>query len=163
VLLEHGTVIAQGPVHEISLQPALQRIVGPDLVGAVLEGVVTRLDPDQGSADLKVGRGTLRVALAGVAVGARVRLQLLARDVILALQPVPGLSVRNALAGNVVAIAADDHEAVLVRVDVGGATVLARITADARRALDLRPGVAVWTLVKAVSTRGHAFRLAPGA
>lgn len=162
VLLEAGRVIAQGPVQEMSLQPALQRIVGPDLVGAVLEGLVTRLDPDGRSVEIAVGTGTLRVDLENVTVGARVRLQLLARDVILATQPVQGLSVRNALASTVISIVDDDHGAVLVRVDVGGAIVLARITADARRALNLRPGDAVWTLVKAVSTRGHAFRLAPG-
>jgi molybdate transport system ATP-binding protein len=91
-----------------------------------------------------------------------VRLQLLARDVILATQPVQGLSVRNALASTVIAISEDVFGAVLVRVDVGGALVLARITQDARRALKLRPGDAVWTLVKAVSTRGHTFTLAPG-
>jgi molybdate transport system ATP-binding protein len=50
---------------------------------------------------------------------------------------------------------------VLVRCDVGGAVVLARITVGARRALHLRPGDAVWALVKAVSTRGHAFRIPP--
>jgi molybdate transport system ATP-binding protein len=45
---------------------------------------------------------------------------------------------------------------------VGGAIVLARISHDARQALRLRPGDAVWTLVKAVSTRGHAFTLTSG-
>jgi molybdate transport system ATP-binding protein len=160
VLLDAGRVLARGPVDEMCLLPELQSIVGPDLVGAVLEGVVTRLDPQQGSAALAVGTGTLQVSLRGVAVGARVRLQLLARDIILATQPVQGLSVRNALAGTVSASRDDDYGAVLVSVDVGGATVLARITGDARRALALRPGDAVWTLVKAVSTRGRAFRLA---
>jgi hypothetical protein len=36
--------------------------------------------------------------------------------------------------------------------------VLSRITTEGARALDLRPGSHVWALVKAVSTRGHAFR-----
>jgi molybdate transport system ATP-binding protein len=162
VLLEAGRVLAQGPVNTVSLRPELQSIVGPDLVGAVLEGVVTRLEPDNGSADLAVGRGTLQVSLRDVPVGSRVRLQLLARDVILATQPVHGLSVRNALASTVTAISNDDYGAVLVSLDVGGQTVLARITQNALQALNLRPGDAVWALVKAVSTRGHAFRLASG-
>jgi molybdate transport system ATP-binding protein len=162
VLLEAGKVLAQGPVNEVSLRPELQSVVGPDLVGAVLEGVVVRLDRDTGSADLAVGTGTLQVSLRDVPVGSRVRLQLLARDVILATQPVQGLSVRNALASTVTTISNDDYGAVLVRLDVGGETVLARITQNAQRALNLRPGDAVWTLVKAVSTRGHAFRLASG-
>ena len=162
VLLEAGRVLAQGAVNEVSLRPELQSVVGPDLVGAVLEGVVMRLDPDSGSAELTVGTGTLQVSLRDAPLGSRVRLQLLARDVILATQPVQGLSVRNALASTVTAISNDDYGAVLVRLDVGGETVLARITQNALRALNLRPGDAVWTLVKAVSTRGHAFRLAAG-
>jgi molybdate transport system ATP-binding protein len=162
VLLDAGRVLAHGPVNEMSLHPQLQRIVGPELVGAVVEGVVTRLDPQQGSAELAVGTGTLQVALREVPLGARVRLQLLARDVILATQPVQGISVRNALASTVIAISDDEFGAVLVRLDVGGAIVLARITRAAREALNLRPGDAAWTLVKAVSTRGRAFRLAPG-
>jgi len=109
-----------------------------------------------------VGTGMLQVALREVSLGARVRLQLLARDVILATQPVQGLSVRNALASTVIAIADDEFGAVLVKLDVGGAVVLARITHAAREALNLQPGDAAWTLVKAVSTRGHAFRIAPG-
>lgn len=159
VLLDGGRVLAEGPVSALSLEPKLQSIVGPDLVGAVLEGVVTRVDPDHGGADLGVGRGTLQVSVRGAPVGSRVRLQILARDVILAKQPVQGLSVRNALASTVIAIADDDYGQVLVRLDVGGETVLARITHGAVQALELRPGDAVWTLVKAVSTRGHAFRL----
>jgi molybdate transport system ATP-binding protein len=162
VLLDGGRVLAQGTVEEMSLRPELRSIVGPDLVGAVVEGVVTRLNAAHGSADLAVGKGTLQVSVHGVAVGARVRLQLLARDIILAAQPVQGLSVRNALASTVTAIEDDDDGAVLVRCDVGGAIVLARITHNARRALDLHPGDAVWALVKAVSTRGHTFPLSRG-
>src|SRR5580658_3450616 len=143
VLLEAGHVVAHGAVDEMCLQPQLQGIVGPDLVGAVIEGVVARLDPPQGSAELTVGRGTLAVSLKDVELGARVRLQLLARDVILATQPVQGLSVRNAIAGTVSAIRADDYGAILVSVDIGGAIVLARITQNALHALDLKPGDAV--------------------
>ena len=162
VLLDSGRVLAQGPVSEISLLPALQSIVGPELVGAVLEGVVTRLDAEHGSAELAVGTGTLQVSLRDAPLGARVRLQLLARDVILAVQPVQGLSVRNALAGTVTAIANDDYGQALVTLDVGGETLLARITHGALKALNLHLGDAVWALVKAVSTRGHTFRLPRG-
>ena len=162
VLLEAGQVLAEGPVDEMSLYPELQSIIGPDLVGAVVEGQVTRVSAETGIADLAVGSGVLQVSLRDAPVGARVRLQLLARDIILATQPVQGLSVRNALPSTVIAISEDEFGAALVRVDVGGPIVLARITQNARRALNLRPGDAVWTLVKAVSTRGHAFTLGPG-
>jgi molybdate transport system ATP-binding protein len=161
VLLEAGKVLAQGSVNALSLRPELQGIVGPDLVGAVLDGSVTRVDAVSGSAELAVGSGTLQVSLRDAAVGDRVRLQVLARDVILAVQPVQGLSVRNALPGTVAAVSTDEFGA-LVTMNVGGATVLARITAGALQALRLRPGDAAWTLFKAVSTRGHTFRLPRG-
>jgi molybdate transport system ATP-binding protein len=157
VLLEQGRVLAQGSVSELSLHPGLQALVGPELTGAVLEAQVVRVD-GTGSAELAVGGGRLSVTLPGSVAGERVRVQVLARDVILALQPVAGLSVRNALQGTIGSLseAGDD---VLVRVDLGGAAVLARITPAARRALALAPGMPVWVLFKAIATRGHAFRI----
>ena len=161
VLLESGKVVAHGSVGELSLRPELQAVIGAEQVGAVLDGTVRRAEAD-GSTELAVGTGLLQVSIPGAAVGARVRLQVLARDVILAVQPVQGLSVRNALAGTVLSALSDEH-GVLVRLIFGGATVLARITPAAQRALKLRPGDAVWALFKVVSTRGHAFRLARAA
>jgi len=158
VVLDGGRVCTHGSVSEVSLRPEFQAVAGPEVTGAVLEGIVTRVDEANGSADLKVGAGTLKVSLRGAAAGARVRLQVLARDVILATGPVAGLSVRNALPGTVAAVTCDD-EGALVRVDVGGVQVLSRITLEARQALDLKAGDAAWTLFKAISTRGHTFPL----
>ncbi len=67
------------------------------------------------------------------------------------------LSVRNALEGTVVDVTDDDDE-VLVRVDIGGASVLSRITSAAVEALRLQRGSRVWALIKAVSLRGHTFK-----
>ena len=161
VLMEAGHVVAQGSLSEVSLRPELRAIIGPDSVGSVLDGVVTRTDPARAMADLKLGNGNLQVSLRDVTVGSRVRVQLLARDIILAIEKPSGLSVRNMLEGVVAEISPDDDDAVLVKVDIGGATVLARITRDAAAALSLDTGRPVWVLVKAVSTRGHAFRV-PG-
>jgi molybdate transport system ATP-binding protein len=158
VLMDAGRVVAQGSLSEVSVLPELRAIVGPAAVGSVLDGVITRVDLSQGMADLRLGHGTLYVSLEGVAVGARVRVQLLARDIILANQKPQGLSVRNELEGVVTELTPDGRDGVLVGVDIGGDVVLSRITTEGARALDLRPGSHVWALVKAVSTRGHAFR-----
>jgi molybdate transport system ATP-binding protein len=162
VLMDGGRVLAQGTLNEVSLVPALRDIVGADSVGAVLDGVVRRVDASAGMADLQVGAGVLNVSVRRVGVGEHVRVQLLARDIILAVEAPRGLSVRNELRGVVVALADDEDEAVLVTVDVGGANVLSRVTRSAVGALGLRIGLAVWVLVKAVSTRGHAFRVSGG-
>jgi molybdate transport system ATP-binding protein len=159
VLMDAGRVLAHGTLSEVSLVPALRDIVGSDSAGAVLDGVVTGVDASAGMADLRVGNGVLNVSVRGVGVGERVRVQLLARDIILAVEAPRGLSVRNELRGVVVELVEDEEEAVLVTVDVGGAQVLSRVTRSAVAALGLRLEMEVWVLVKAVSTRGHAFRV----
>jgi molybdate transport system ATP-binding protein len=158
VLLDAGRVVLEGPVSEVSLRPELRSIVGPDLTGSVLEGVVTACNEAAGVADLAVGSGTLRLSLRGAVPGTRLRLQLLARDVILSTREIAGLSVRNAVCGTIAEICADEEDTVLVSVDIGGAIVLARITRAALAALGLHTGQPIWALVKAVSMRGHAFR-----
>jgi len=159
VLMDAGRVVAQGSLSEISLVPQLRAIVGPDSVGAVVDGVVTGVDASCGMAELRVGTGSLNVSVSGVIAGEHVRVQLLARDIILAVEAPRGLSVRNELRGVVAAVVKDEDEAMLVTVDVGGAQVLSRVTRNAVGSLGLQAGVAVWVLVKAVSTRGHAFRV----
>jgi molybdate transport system ATP-binding protein len=156
VLIEQGRVVAEGAIHAMSLRPELHAIVGAEAVGAVLEGLISAVDAPGGLAQLQLGRGTLLVSAAAARVGARARVQLLARDLILATQPAHGLSVRNSIAGVVQVIRDDVHETQLVVVDIGGASVLARVTRDAVLALALTAGSPVWVLVKAVSMRSHA-------
>jgi molybdate transport system ATP-binding protein len=159
VLLDAGRVVAEGSVSEMSLRPELRSIVGADLTGSVLEGTVGACNDETGVADLAVGSGTLRLSLRGAVPGTRLRLQLLARDVILSTREIAGLSVRNAVCGTIAAIFPDEEDTVLVNVDIGGgAIVLARITRAALSALALHTGQPIWALVKAVSLRGHAFR-----
>lgn len=160
VLLDNGRVVTQGGVEAVSLHPELRAIVGPDAVGAVLSGTIVATDPHTGLAAIRVGEGTLNVTLNRARPGAAVRVQVLARDVILATYPPEGLSVRNILAGTIAAITSDAADTDLVQVDIGGSTILARVTRAAQQALGLRVGMQIWVLVKAVSIRGHAF-LAP--
>jgi molybdate transport system ATP-binding protein len=155
VLLEEGRVVVAGGIHALSLRPELGAIVGEDAVGAVLEGTISAVDAAGGLAQLQLGRGTLLVSAGDARVGARARVQLLARDLILATQPAQGLSVRNSIPGVVQEIREDVHESLLVTVDIGGAGVLARVTRDAVAALSLGAGSKVWVLVKAVSMRSH--------
>lgn len=161
VLLDNGRVVAQGGLDVVSLHPQLRAIVGPDAVGAVLTGAIVATDPHTGLVAIRVGEGTLNVNLRDARPGASVRVQLLARDVILATYPPEGLSVRNILEGKIARIASDDADTDMVHVDIGGALVLARVTRAALQALALRVGMQIWVLVKAVSIRGHAF-VAPG-
>jgi molybdate transport system ATP-binding protein len=157
VLLADGHVLASGTPSELSLDPRLRGLVGSDAVGAVLEVEVTAVDPVTGLVSVAVGRGRLRLALPDARVGARLRLHVLARDVILATEPPHGLSVRNALEGTLAEVVTEGRDEALAIVDLAGSRLLARITREAVDELGLRPGLPVWTLVKAASLRGHVF------
>ena len=134
--------------------------VGAEAIGAVLEGVVATIDAATGLARVDVAGGALSIEAGGLAAGQRVRLQLLARDLILATERPRALSVRNALAGRVAAIEADGAHAALVHVDAGGTPIIVRVTAQACEELSLRLGSPVWVLVKAVTLRTHVFQAA---
>jgi molybdate transport system ATP-binding protein len=158
VLLDGGSVVAQGSPQQISLRPELRAIVGPDAIGSVLDGEIVSMDGSRKLADLQIGAGVLRIALRDAKAGAVVRVQLLARDVILATEPPRSLSVRSSIEGVIEDVTDDEDDVKLVRVGIGrGAAVLARVTTAAVEALDLQRGRGVWVLIKAVSLRGHTF------
>ena len=155
VLLDAGRVLAQGSLTAMSLTPELGAMLGSAGVGAVVEGRVESIDDRNGLATLAIGQGRLLLPGADLVAGRAVRLQLLARDLILATVPPSGLSVRNQLQGTVTALAHDPPHNMLVSVDAGGVALLARITAAAAQELQLCVGQPLWILVKAVSLRGH--------
>jgi len=155
VLLERGRVAAQGDVVRIAMVPELRAVLGPELVGAVVVGRVESTDPATGLAQIRVGHSVITASGGGFGNGQAVRLQVLARDLILATHRPTGLSVRNEIDGTVRAIADDGPEAVLVEIDIGGPVLLARVTRPAASDLALEPGRVIWVLVKATSLRGH--------
>jgi molybdate transport system ATP-binding protein len=156
VLMDAGRVVAQGGLNEMSLRPELRTIVGPEAAGVVVDGRIVCAEPDTEWSQIAIGSGTLTVTAPHHAVGATLRVQILARDVIVAAQPPQRLSVRNVLKGTVTAITADSPEADLIFIDLGGQIIIARIANSATRELRLQQGMPVWALVKAVALRGHA-------
>ena len=168
VLMQAGKVAAEGGITQMSLDPKLRALIGPDAVGAVIDGTVIGEDAASGLTRVRVGNGELKIEAARLVAGARMRVQLLARDVIVSTRMPQYLSVRNSLPGVVTAIDDDgtgnaaDLGSDLVSIDIGaGASILARVTRAATRELELAVGAPVWALVKAVSLRGHSFP-APG-
>jgi molybdate transport system ATP-binding protein len=157
VVLDAGKVIAQGDLAQVSLHPALRSIVGAEQIGAVFDGTAMDFDHASGLLRLSIGNGTLRLQTPRVAAGSRLRVQLLARDVIVATSPPQGLSVRNDLAGTITGIAMDGPGTDLIQINIGGPVILARVTRSATQELRLRAGQKVWALVKAASLRGHVF------
>jgi molybdate transport system ATP-binding protein len=156
VLVNAGRVLGQGNMSEMSLRPELSLLLGTEGVGAVIEGRVESIDEHSGLATVTAGQGRLLVPSGELQPGRVLRLQLLARDLILATVPPVGLSVRNQLLGTVIDLTPDPPHNVMVKLDAGGLILLARITAAAAQDLRLGVGQPLWILIKAVSLRAHA-------
>ena len=150
-LIDNGRVAALGPVGEVF---AHLDTVGDWEAGAVLEATVVAQDRAAGVTRLAHPAGPLTVPHIDIAIGERARVRVRARDVVLAVGDPGRLSVRNRLSARVVAISEGEGAEVGVRLDAGGAPMLARVTRDAVRELELAPGVTVTALVKAVALDG---------
>ena len=155
VLMEAGKTVAQGELGQMSLHPKVREIIGTDAVGAIVDGTVLGTDSSSGLTRVQVGRGELKVHCGTAAQGSRLRVQLLARDLIVATEPPRHLSVRNSLAGVVSSVADEVDDSDLIAIDIGGILIMARVTKAATRELALAPGKPVWALVKTASLRPH--------
>lgn len=151
VVLRAGQVAAYGPVAEV-----LNRLDSPfsqgDDQAALLPGNVLERDAKWGLIRVGFEGGSLWLRDSGLAIGKAVRLRVLARDVSIATCKPEHTSIQNLVPCTVRAMVADTHPSqMLVQLDVGGSTLLARITARAADALALAPGASVWAQVKSVA------------
>ena len=151
VLIEAGRVVACGPLGEVASRPELPLAAREDAAG-VLRGQVAVHDADRRLSAVACGADLVWVPLLDSRVGAPVRLLVPAREVILALDAPRAISVNNCLNAVVAGMAEDaDAHAALVSLELGGGSLLARVTLDAACRLGLRPGRQVLALVKAMS------------
>lgn len=154
VLMENGQVRASGALTETLARLDLPIRLDDD-AGVVLEGLVTELDADWHLARVSFASGKLWVRDSGVPLNHRVRIRILARDVSLALAPHDVTSILNVLPAVVTQLGDDTHPALtLVRLDVGGTPLLARLTRRSATVLGLHPGQAIWAQIKTVALIG---------
>ena len=151
VVLDKGRAVAQGPLQETLARLDLPFQLGED-TGVVLDGVVVERDHAWHLARVDFDSGSLWTRDQGLEIGRRVRVRVLARDVSLSTQAQENTSIQNILPGRVDAIADDHHPGLaLVRVLVGNAVLVARMTQRAVAVLGITPGRQVWVQVKSVA------------
>lgn len=146
VVMHDGRVVRQGAVTAVA--------AGIGGLDTVWEGVV------EGDGPLRAVRvhEQMQVQVLGierVAPGQRVRLRIPADDVLLAVGPMPVMSVRNRFDATVTHLEATSR-GVVVSVSLQAApehTLVARVSAAAVRELELAEGTSVTALVKAASVR----------
>ena len=142
--------------------PQLDRLGGDtDEASALIE--LTMIEPDDGYGLglLRSAAGEWRLPTVDAPAGARLRVRVRARDVMLATQKPEGISALNVVPARIAAIADGDGPQVLVRLDHGGEELVARVTRRSVETLGLAPGREVFAVVKAVTFDPEATAAAP--
>ncbi|MGB4074095.1 molybdenum ABC transporter ATP-binding protein [Pseudomonas sp.] len=158
VLLEDGQVSASGPLKPTLLRADLPFVFEDD-AEAVVEGRVTAHDQAYGLLYMQLPDSTIQLRLphAPLPLGKSVRVKIKARDVSLSLQQAEDSSVLNLLPARVVDwINAEGQAHVLVRVQVGGEQLIARITRYSFDRLNIQRDQPLWAQVKSVSLLSSA-------
>jgi molybdate transport system ATP-binding protein len=150
VALESGRVTAQGPVEEVL--SALELAYG----GAgfepvsVIAATVVGQDSAHGLTDLGVGDLPIAAPAFPAPVGARVRLKIRAKDVMIALDRPERVSANNILPARLARASLTDAIATL-QLSCAGQSLAAQITRRAYDRLGLAEGMSVYAVVKSVT------------
>jgi molybdate transport system ATP-binding protein len=157
LVLENGKLADSGPVAQVLGRSVAGAASGEDR-GVLLHATVQEFDPAWHLMRVGFPGGSLWVKDKALALGAPVRIRVLARDISLAVGQPPVSSIQNLLPVTVLELMADTHPSqCLVRLSCGDAeasVLWARITARAAHALGLQSGIPVWAQVKAAALVG---------
>lgn len=158
MVLRDGAVLGQGRFAELTCRKALLGVLHHLGLRSVLRLRVRQVRPEQGVTLCEPAEGwsptmaswdaplEIRVPLTDAQPGDSLHAMLSAGDVVLARQPVDGVSMQNQIPGRI------EHITVLPErctclIDIG-TELLAEVTHDAVRRLDLAAGRDVWCLFK---------------
>jgi molybdate transport system ATP-binding protein len=127
IALQDGKVVAQGAFAQAARQPQFQALLDRRATGAVLPASALRRGEDAPSQNV----------------------WLRADHVLIATAPPQGLSARNILEGRVSDLRSETEGSMLVEMQTAAGLVLARVTPDAVRELELAEGKSAWAVIKA--------------
>jgi molybdate transport system ATP-binding protein len=150
VVLDQGRVLASGALNDVLGRVDVPAVFADD-AGTVLS-VTLASHEDDALSRLSFAGGDIYVAQQPQPVGAQLRCRVHARDISLSLSAATDDSILNRVAAQIEALApAPTPGHVLVRLNAGGAPLLARVTQRSARALNLAPGMTVFAQIKAVA------------
>lgn len=155
LVIEKGRVVAEGTTAEVMSDARALRAMGLREVAAMLPAVVVGPEED-GLTRLDTATGPIFLPGVQASPGTRLRVRIMAHEVILSRARPVGLSAQNILPAIVTALQFGDGPAVTVHLAVGETEILARITRRAVAQMGLAPGDAVHAVLKAMSVaRDH--------
>jgi molybdate transport system ATP-binding protein len=160
VFLSQGKTMAVGSLETVTSRPDFQQIAGPMESGVVLSTLVQGHDSERGITCMEFPGGVLKVPTLKAAVGRKVHIRINPRNVAVALKRPCQTSFQNILPATVTEItkARNGDDLVDVNLNMGsptgsetGSPIVSTITRNALRGLDLKPGMQVFAMIKAVS------------
>lgn len=150
VLIDEGRVVRSGAPEEVLTDPDMVRMLGIRDAGAVLSATVAAHHPD-GLSTLSISAGQLLLPAVEAPLGAKLRVRILAQDVILARTRPEDLSALNILPVRVLAVRRGEGPGVIVQLQAGQDRLLARITRRSADRLDIVEGAECYAVMKSVA------------
>lgn len=157
-VMEKGCILREGLTADVMADPEALRALGIREVAAMLPAVVAEHLPN-GLTRLDVATGALFLPGIASPPGTRLRVRIIAHEVILSKLRPDGLSAQNIIAGRIAQIVEGKGPAVTVHITIGEDEILARITRRAAEQMGLQPGEPIHAILKSMSVaRDHVAR-----
>lgn len=149
-VIEAGKLLALGPAATVLSDPETAPLLGLADAGAIVTARIAEHEAD-GLTRLETGAGPIWLPRVEGAPGQRLRIRIAAQDVILARTRPDEISALNILPVTVTELRDGQGPGVLVQLDLGGESLLARLTRRSATALGIAPGSALFAVVKTVA------------
>ena len=147
LLLDNGEIKASGKMTEIFTALDLP-MAHQSRAESIIKASVSHYDEEFGIASVAFLGGQFSVAAEPLIVGSKVRLQVLARDVSITLEPQKNTSILNIIPVTIDAIAKESKSQMTVRLIADETALLSRITCKSAYNLNLKEGDKVYAQVK---------------
>lgn len=149
ILMEAGRIVGSGKLSQV-LTDLEQPLSRKSSAISVIEARVKAHDDKYSLTELEIEGSLMTVSKKEITVGSPVRIAINAKDVSLTLERSGSSSILNILKVSVLKIKELNESQVLVELDGGGFTILARITKKSKDRLNLSIGKSLFAQIKSV-------------
>jgi molybdate transport system ATP-binding protein len=160
LVIEHGRMLRAGTAAEVMFDATVLHALGIRDAGSSIAARIAAHDSD-GLTRLDSAAGPLWLPHIKGERGAAVRVRILAHEVLLSRTRPQDLSAQNILPAEVESITPGEGPGALVRLRVGGETLLARITQRSADSMKLAPGVSCFAIIKSMAVARDHVTAAP--
>lgn len=154
VVMDHGRIVAHGPIVQIAQLPGVLPLLHDLGLVNVLHGTISGHSVEDGLSKITLPGGQEIVApLVASPLQSSLDVLLRPEDIVLATAKISQISLQNQIPGRITAITST-KDRVLVTVDIG-ASLLVEVSPRAVRDMNLVVGQGIWCFFKALAVQGR--------